>query len=97
MIDGNDVYVPNRSGLSFHDIFSLHSYGRGRVVCWGGGGVVGVRYRVLLNVVDIFPYVFRVTIEFWYLFIQLSPRCLLFISKPSLDCWELLVLFYLLQ
>ena len=47
MIDGNDVYVPNRSGLSFHDIFSLHSYGRGRVV-GGGGGWVGVRYRVLL-------------------------------------------------
>ena len=38
MIDGNDVYVPNRSGLSFHDIFSLHSYGRGRVVREGGGG-----------------------------------------------------------
>ena len=30
----------------FHDIFSLHSYGRGRVV-WGGGGV-GVWYRVLV-------------------------------------------------
>ena len=36
MIDGNDVYVPNRSGLSFHDIF-----------VWGGGGV-GVLYRVLV-------------------------------------------------
>ena len=41
MIDGNDVYVPNRSGLSFHDIFSLHSYGRGRVVGGGGGGMGG--------------------------------------------------------
>ena len=49
MIAGNDVYVPNRSGLSFHDIFSLHSFGRGRVVGGGGWGVwVGVRYRVLV-------------------------------------------------
>ena len=48
MIDGNDVYVPNRSGLSFHDIFSFHSYGRGRVVREGRGGWVDVRYRVLV-------------------------------------------------
>ena len=47
MIDGNDV----NDVYMFHDIFSLHSYGRGRVVCVGGGGGGGwgaVRYRVLV-------------------------------------------------
>lgn len=48
MIDGNDVYVANRSGLSFHDIFSLHSYGRWRVVGGVGGRWLGVRCRDLV-------------------------------------------------
>ena len=46
MINGNDVYVPNRSGLSFHDIFSLHSYDVGGLLEGGGS----VRYIMTLSI-----------------------------------------------
>ena len=51
MIEGNDVYVPNRCGLSFHDIFfSLHSYGVGGLLGEVGLRGVGVRYIMTLSI-----------------------------------------------